>query len=174
MKLVVEDEAGTRTIVPFTAGEITVGRRAEGGGLRLADRDVSRRHARFVQANGMVFVEDLGSLTGTRVNGERISGRRRLREGDLIEIGGYDLAVLPDDGLAEVAGPGAPPPLPETRPAPDAPSRAAAPMVPEPLPLPRGDTARARHPAFLALAFLAALLAGALAGYLVGAATAPL
>ena len=174
MKLVVEDEAGTRTIVPFTAGEITVGRTVEAGGLRLADRDVSRRHARFVQVNGLVFVEDLGSLTGTRVNGEPISGRRRLREGDLIEIGGYDLAVLPDDGLAEVAGPGAPPPLPGTKPAPAAPPGAAAPEVPAPRPDPKGDTAPARSPALLALVFLAALLVGALAGYLVGAATARL
>ena len=170
MKLVVEDEAGTRTIVPFTAGEITVGRTVEAGGLRLADRDVSRRHARFVQVNGLVFVEDLGSLTGTRVNGEPISGRRRLREGDLIEIGGYDLAVLPDDGLAEVAGPGAPPPLPGAKPSPNLPPRPAAPEVPDP----KGNPAPARRPALLALVFLAALLGGALAGYLVGAVTAPL
>ena len=117
MKLVIEDEAGTRTVVPFTGGEITVGRAAEGGGLRLPDRDVSRRHARFLHVNGVIFVEDLGSLTGTRVNGDRITGRRRLREGDLIEIGGYDLAIVPDEGLAAVAGPGAPPPLPGPRPA---------------------------------------------------------
>ena len=62
--------------------------------FRLADRNVSRRHARFLRANGAVLVEDLGSLTGTRVNGERITGRRKLREGDLVQIGDYDLALL--------------------------------------------------------------------------------
>ncbi|WP_279426872.1 FHA domain-containing protein, partial [Anaeromyxobacter terrae] len=111
MRLVVEDEAGTRSTVPFTGDEIVVGRAAEGVSVRLSDRDVSRRHARFLRVSGAVHVEDLGSLTGTRVNGERITARRRLREGDLVQIGSYDLALF---GEAETAAPGAPPPLPPT------------------------------------------------------------
>jgi predicted component of type VI protein secretion system len=178
MKLVIEDEAGTRTVVPFTAGEITVGRTAEGGGLRLLDRDVSRRHARFLHVNGVIFVEDLGSLTGTRVNGDKIAGRRRLREGDLIEIGGYDLTVVPDEGLAAVAGPGAPPPLPDTAPAPAAaprppppppPVRAAPDATPTPMPAPAPPLAPPlQRPALLLLACLGALLAGVVLGYAVG------
>jgi len=109
MKLVIEDDAGTRSIVPFTGDAIVVGRAAEGVTFRLGDRNVSRRHARFVRQNGSVFVEDLGSLTGTRVNGERIAGRRKLRAGDLVQIGDYDLAVLAEGMPLD---PGAPPPLP--------------------------------------------------------------
>jgi len=117
MKLVIEDEAGTRTVVPFTTDEIVVGRAAEGIGWRLPDRNVSRRHARFTRANGTIFVEDLGSLTGTRLNGEPVGSRRRVRPGDLVEIGGYDLVVLPEEMAS--SGPGAPPPLPsQTRPDP--------------------------------------------------------
>lgn len=115
MKLVIEDEAGTRSVVPFATDELAVGRAADGNAFRLPDRDVSRRHARFFRAGGAVFVEDLGSLTGTRVNGERITGKRRLREGDLVEIGAYDLAVV--DG-GEATAPGEPPPLPAHSPAP--------------------------------------------------------
>jgi hypothetical protein len=190
MKLVIEDEAGTRTVVPFAGGEITVGRTAEGGCVRLPDRDVSRRHARFLHASGVVTVEDLGSLTGTLVNGERIAGRRRLREGDLIEIGGYDLAVVPDEALAVVAGPGAPPPLPglakppgtprpPTRPQGSAPPQVPVvrnvtptPGFPAPAPSP-GRAGADRSPALFLLACLGALLLGALAGFAVGAATAP-
>jgi pSer/pThr/pTyr-binding forkhead associated (FHA) protein len=109
MKLVVEDEAGTRSIVPFASDELVVGRGAEGVAWKLPDRNVSRRHARFVRANGVLWIEDLESLTGTRVNGERIQGRRRLREGDLVEIGDYDLAVLSDPAVT--AGPSTPPPI---------------------------------------------------------------
>jgi predicted component of type VI protein secretion system len=109
MKLVIEDEAGTRSIVPFASDELVVGRGAEGVAWKLPDRNVSRRHARFVRANGVLWIEDLESLTGTRVNGERIQGRRRLREGDLVEIGDYDLAVLSDPAVA--AGPSTPPPI---------------------------------------------------------------
>jgi len=117
MKLVIEDEAGTRTVVPFTSDEIVVGRATEGIGWRLPDRNVSRRHARFTRANGTIFVEDLGSLTGTRLNGEPVGSRRRVRPGDLVEIGGYDLVVLPEEMAS--SGPGAPPPLPiQTRPDP--------------------------------------------------------
>ncbi len=117
MRLVIEDEAGTRTAVPFTGDEIVVGRATEGIGWRLPDRDISRRHARFTRSSGTIFVEDLGSLTGTRLNGEPVGSRRRIRPGDLVEIGAYDLVVLPEE--MAIHGPGTPPPLPAaTRPDP--------------------------------------------------------
>ena len=56
MKLVIEDEAGTRSTVPFAAEAIEVGRAPEAT-FRLGDRNVSRRHARFVLQSGSVFVE---------------------------------------------------------------------------------------------------------------------
>jgi len=169
MKLVIEDEAGTRSVLPFATADLTVGRAQEGNRFRLPDRDVSRRHARFLLVNGVPFVEDLGSLTGTRVNGERITARRRLREGDLVEIGSYDLAVVPDDGLAAVAGPGAPPPLPGPPPAPPPSARpvpapvAVAVAVQEPAPLAEEPPRRGLLLAYVA-AFLVALLLGAAVG----------
>jgi predicted component of type VI protein secretion system len=110
MKLVIEDDAGTRTVVPFTSEELTLGRAASGVGWRLPERNVSRRHARFSRSGGAVFVEDQGIINGTWLNGERVTGRRKLRPGDLVEIGDYDLMVLPEG--QEAAGPGTPPPLP--------------------------------------------------------------
>lgn len=169
MKLVIEDDAGTRTVVPFTAEELTLGRAAEGVAWRLPDRNVSRRHARFSRASGAVFVEDLGSLTGTWLNGERISGRRRVRPGDLVEIGDYDLVVAPEG--AEAPGPDAPPPLPG--------AALAAAVVPEgsgPAPAPAASPPAAAvtpRPAATylrraALLGAAALAAGLLAGLLLG------
>ena len=189
MRLVIEDGAGTRSTVPFTGDELTVGRALEDVAVRLSDRDVSRRHARFLRANGVVHVEDLGSLTGTRVNGERIAGRRRLREGDLVQIGDYDLALF---GEAEAGVAGEPPPLPPTpRPQTAQPSSAeiateaddversawAAPAGPRTSAIPRatpvvgpprragGDLLRTLLVAVLALAL------GAAAGWAVGIAT---
>jgi predicted component of type VI protein secretion system len=167
MKLVIEDDAGTRTIVPFTVEELTLGRAAEGVAWRLPDRNVSRRHARFTRASGAVFVEDLGSLTGTWLNGERIAGRRRVRPGDLVEIGDYDLVVAPE-GL-EAGGPGAPPPLPAAPPAEEAapaPAAAAAPAPAAAQPArPGPGAARLRR---LALLGAVALAAGLLTGLLLG------
>lgn len=174
MRLVIEDLAGTRSVVPFARDEIVVGRGTEGVTFRLLDRDVSRRHARFVRSSGAVFVEDLGSLTGTRVNGERLSGRRRLREGDLVEIGDYDLAVLPD---AEGDRAGAPPPIPG--PVAAGPSRVepAAPSSPPPRVATAGADAREPARPLLRRALVVgvvALLLGLVAGVCFGlAAHAP-
>ena len=66
---------------------LTIGR-SENAGLVLADRKVSRRHAEIgAEAEGSLFVEDLASRTGTRVNGQTISARTRLGAGDVIELG---------------------------------------------------------------------------------------
>src|SRR5688572_15508408 len=57
------------------------------------ERNVSRRHARLLRNNGAVFIEDLDSYNGIRINGERINGRYEVKEGDLVEIGDYHLAL---------------------------------------------------------------------------------
>ncbi|QSQ24058.1 FHA domain-containing protein [Pyxidicoccus parkwayensis] len=103
LKLIIEDDEGRKTVVPFVRDEITIGRQ-EGNTIRLTERNVSRRHARLVRLNGHVVVEDLGSYNGTRINGERIAGQSPLKEGDLIQIGDYDLA-LQAEGAASVSGP---------------------------------------------------------------------
>jgi predicted component of type VI protein secretion system len=163
MKLVIEDEAGTKSTVPFTGGEITVGRGSEGITFRLADRNVSRRHARFFVVNGAVHLEDLGSLTGTRVNGERIGGRRKVRNGDLVQIGDYDLVVV---GQAAAGVEGDPPPLPPSQPGAAAlsdPAGAAA----------RGALAEHGILRLAAAVAVGALLLGAAAGWAVGRLTRP-
>lgn len=48
---------------------------------------VSRRHAQIVVTNGEAAVEDLASKNGTQVNGQPVSGRVLLRDGDQIEVG---------------------------------------------------------------------------------------
>ncbi|MFN0063449.1 MAG: FHA domain-containing protein [Myxococcaceae bacterium] len=92
MKLIIEDDEGRKTVVPFAQGEITIGRE-DGNTVRLTERNVSRRHARLRLGNGHVLVEDLGSANGILVNGDRISGNARLTDRDLLEIGDYDLAI---------------------------------------------------------------------------------
>ncbi|MFZ5471960.1 MAG: FHA domain-containing protein [Myxococcota bacterium] len=104
-KLIIEDDEGRKTVVPFVREEITIGRQ-EGNTIRLTERNVSRRHARLVRANGSVMVEDLGSYNGIRINGEKISGQVKVRDGDLIQIGDYDLAIQSDQPQQ------APPPVP--------------------------------------------------------------
>ncbi|RKG93484.1 FHA domain-containing protein [Corallococcus terminator] len=106
MKLIIEDDEGRKTVVPFVRDEITIGRQ-EGNTIRLTERNVSRRHARLVRLNGHVVLEDLGSYNGTRINGERVAGQLPLKEGDLIQIGDYDLALQVEGAAATAAPTGA-------------------------------------------------------------------
>lgn len=77
---------------------IIVGRSSEEDerhpGLDLAPFDayqhgVSRQHAAITQHEGSLYIEDLGSTNGTRINGFQLVARRkyRLRDGDEVEIG---------------------------------------------------------------------------------------
>jgi pSer/pThr/pTyr-binding forkhead associated (FHA) protein/Flp pilus assembly protein TadD len=91
-KLIIEDDEGHTTVVPLVKEEITIGRK-EGNTIRLTERNVSRHHARLIRSNGTVFIEDLDSYNGVKVNGGKISARTTIREGDLVEIGDYHLAL---------------------------------------------------------------------------------
>lgn len=91
-KLIIEDDEGKTTVVPLIRDEISIGRK-EGNTIRLTERNVSRRHAKLVKQNGAVFIEDLDSYCGIKVNGNRISGRVAVAEGDRIQIGDYVLGL---------------------------------------------------------------------------------
>lgn len=92
LKLIIEDDEGRKTVVPFARDEISIGRQ-DGNTVRLTERNVSRQHARLRREAGGVVVQDLGSSYGTRLNGQRLKGEAPLREGDLLQIGDYDLAL---------------------------------------------------------------------------------
>lgn len=68
--------------------EVTVGR-ADENDLVVEKGGVSRRHARVAEADGRWYVEDLGSLYGTYLNGVRLQPRVQywLRHADRIEVG---------------------------------------------------------------------------------------
>jgi pSer/pThr/pTyr-binding forkhead associated (FHA) protein len=91
-KLSIEDDEGKTTVVPLARDEMTVGR-LEGNTIRLTERNVSRKHARLSRQNGALFIEDLASFTGVRVNGTKIASPTPLREGDEVQIGDYKLVL---------------------------------------------------------------------------------
>nr|WP_243854535.1 FHA domain-containing protein [Canibacter zhoujuaniae] len=55
----------------------------------LDDVTVSRRHAEFVRDGVQFSVSDLGSLNGTYLGGQRISGTVVLNDGDEVQVGKY-------------------------------------------------------------------------------------
>lgn len=92
MKLIIKDDDDRTTVVPLLREEISIGR-MEGNTIRLTERNVSRKHARILKQSGAVFIEDLGSYNGVRVNGEKITARAKIQEGDQISIGDYFLEL---------------------------------------------------------------------------------
>jgi sigma-B regulation protein RsbU (phosphoserine phosphatase) len=77
---------GPRTRVPVVARHTLIGRATESD-VFLADTMLSRRHAEIEQRADGHYLLDLGSTNGTFLNGERVVGERRLRDGDLITMG---------------------------------------------------------------------------------------
>src|SRR5512142_326450 len=74
--------------VPFLVYRDTVGRAAAADISVDWDTEVSRIHAELERMGGDWTVADDGlSRNGTHVNGERVVGRRRLRDRDVIRFG---------------------------------------------------------------------------------------
>ena len=61
--------------------------RSAGCHMVVADDDMSREHAEVERRWDGVFVRDLGSKNGVLLRGERLTGERRLADGDVIEMG---------------------------------------------------------------------------------------
>jgi hypothetical protein len=88
------DDSGTHRLLAIESedAEIWIGRGAQAD-LRLEwDKEASALHAQVVVVRGVCTLVDEGlSTNGTYVNSERVSGRRRLRDHDLIRVGGTSL-----------------------------------------------------------------------------------
>jgi pSer/pThr/pTyr-binding forkhead associated (FHA) protein len=92
--LVFRDGAGEQRILALESYErLSIGR-APANELTLPwDTEVSRLHAELERIGGEWTVSDDGlSRNGTYVNGTRISGRTRLRDGDVARVGRTSIA----------------------------------------------------------------------------------
>ena len=90
---------GTRAPV---RGELTVGR-AAGNRFRLDDPAVSRRHAELVETAAGIEVRDLGSSSGTFVDGHRVRSPVCVRDGQRLRLGDTRLLVERDRDEREAA-----------------------------------------------------------------------
>ncbi len=72
--------------VDLGSGVVTVGRLPECT-ISINDANISRNHAQVKATASAYVVVDLGSTNGTMVNGIKIAGEQRLRDGDIISFG---------------------------------------------------------------------------------------
>jgi hypothetical protein len=83
---VLESVHGARPDPIVTKNRVVVGRSGDCD-VRLAQDDVSRRHALIWREAGAAWITDLGSSNGTFVNGERLTEPGQVAEGDRVAFG---------------------------------------------------------------------------------------
>ncbi len=169
-KLTIEDDEGKTTVVPLARDEITIGR-LEGNTIRLTERNVSRRHARLVRQNGALYIEDLSSFNGVRVNGAKIGSATPLREGDEVQIGDYRLGLRGERTTAPITDRPTMPSIPAVAPPPAAPMGTVGGSVA--IPTRASVAAMAAQPAVAPAAAPAAASGGTLPPLPVGPVPAP-
>lgn len=84
-------DAGARFLLDQ---DLTVAGRHPEVDIFLDDVTVSRKHAEFRRTGTEFSVQDLGSLNGTFVNGERIDGDVILEDGTEVQVGKFKLTFF--------------------------------------------------------------------------------
>jgi sigma-B regulation protein RsbU (phosphoserine phosphatase) len=83
--LEIESVQSPRAMREVDRDQLVLGRGTECD-VQLADPRVSRQHCRIDRRAAELWVEDLGSRRGTRLNGEALEAPAMLSEGDLLEL----------------------------------------------------------------------------------------
>lgn len=90
------------TKLALTGTVLNIGRDPGLGGLVLSDSAVSRQHARItVNADGKVYIEDMGSSYGTFVNNTEVNGPVEISPQDQISLGNTRIVLVSAPQAAE-------------------------------------------------------------------------
>ena len=86
---------------PLSRIQTTIGRGQDAEIVCHKD-NVSRAHCRIYSSAVGDFIEDLGSTNGTFVNDIELQSRERLRNGDLVKIGGAIFKYISGDNIEQL------------------------------------------------------------------------
>jgi hypothetical protein len=93
--VLIEKGPPPRTL-PLSDGVTVIGRGAKCT-LRVSSTTVSRAHAQICLQRGAAILEDLGSMNGTYLRGNRLTAPAPLLDGDEIRVGSVDLVFRSAD-----------------------------------------------------------------------------
>ena len=105
-RLIISSPDGKRGILELNKPELTIGR-GNANDLVLNDGSVSRSHAVIRQKSDLEFaIADRGSTNRALLNGLPVNAEARLKNGDAIRIGVYDITFesIDESGLLVSAG----------------------------------------------------------------------
>ena len=91
VSLVIQSAEGVQVVPLIPEVPISIGRTSRAD-ISVRDEGLSRRHARFILSGDKIWVEDLGSKNGTRVNGE-VVGRAELLPQAEVTLPGVSVTV---------------------------------------------------------------------------------
>src|SRR5262249_48240937 len=87
----------------FEEGPVVFGRSQAQANFALPDASVSRVHFQIENRSGKIFVVDVGSSSGTLVNGRKVH-EHELKQGDIIRAGETQLKYYPAGADASMSG----------------------------------------------------------------------
>lgn len=93
LKLRVTEGSNTGKEIIIDKDKFLIGR-ADDCNLRPHSDAISRRHCVIIKTDKVVGVRDLKSRNGTIVNGDKITGDKRLRNGDSLVVGPLSFEVI--------------------------------------------------------------------------------
>ncbi len=94
-------DAGTTWAVPIDPIPFTIGRGSDCD-LTLRSKWVSRNHAQIHLSGNILWLRDLGSTNGTKINQKRIKEAELLEVGDHIHFGDHQFFVRSEDAIRTV------------------------------------------------------------------------
>jgi serine phosphatase RsbU (regulator of sigma subunit)/pSer/pThr/pTyr-binding forkhead associated (FHA) protein len=105
IRLRVDPAVGDPFEHPMDEASLVIGRSSESD-LMVADRFLSRQHAKLFWRDGRLLVEDLGSRNGTLLNDQPVKGSMEVHAGDRIKVSGSLIEIQGDapsatDGLRD-------------------------------------------------------------------------
>ncbi len=95
-KIIIKDAAGIETVGSIATGENAVFGRGTDATYTVSDGMVSRMHCRIdISNDNRIFVHDLGSSNGTKINGVPVIEKTEFFTDGIIDIGGSSIEVVP-------------------------------------------------------------------------------
>src|SRR4051794_5944054 len=98
-RLIISSPDGKRGIFELTKPVITIGR-GSANDLVLNDGSVSRFHAVVKQMEEGVVIADRGSTNGVRINDLRIEAETAIQNGDIAQVGSFEIRFESVDHVA--------------------------------------------------------------------------
>lgn len=96
--LITQDGVEVREVL-LEKKEFTIGRDLDSD-IPLDDLAVSRQHARIIRIHTDLYIEDLNSTNGTKLNNRPVT-KHLLKGGDCLSVGGFTLRLIGDDSAEQ-------------------------------------------------------------------------